>query len=101
VDHGVSRLSFIACALLIIGMPPLSGFIGKLSLISALLNPLGWAMKRRFPTRRKALLALLILSGLASDGVFAPGHPALLDAEERPSPLLRNSNARRFSCCWG
>jgi multicomponent K+:H+ antiporter subunit D len=41
VDHGVPRLSFIACALLIIGMPPLSGFIGKLSLISALLNPLG------------------------------------------------------------
>ncbi|MGH8404560.1 MAG: monovalent cation/H+ antiporter subunit D, partial [Pseudomonas sp.] len=28
-------LSFIACALLIIGMPPLSGFIGKLSLLSA------------------------------------------------------------------
>ncbi|MEF9672475.1 monovalent cation/H+ antiporter subunit D [Pseudomonas sp. PCH446] len=34
-------LSFIACALLIIGMPPLSGFIGKLSLLSALLNPKG------------------------------------------------------------
>ena len=31
-------LSFIACALLIIGMPPLSGFLGKLTLISALLT---------------------------------------------------------------
>ena len=31
-------LSFIACALLIIGMPPLSGFIGKLTLLNALLN---------------------------------------------------------------
>jgi multicomponent K+:H+ antiporter subunit D len=41
LDHGLPRLSFIACALLIIGMPPLSGFIGKLSLLSALLNPLG------------------------------------------------------------
>jgi multicomponent K+:H+ antiporter subunit D len=28
---------------LIIGMPPLSGFIGKLSLFSALVNPLAWA----------------------------------------------------------
>nr|GEW36134.1 hypothetical protein [Tanacetum cinerariifolium] len=34
-------LSFMACALLIIGLPPLSGFLGKLTLISALLNPLG------------------------------------------------------------
>lgn len=34
-------LSFIACALLIIGMPPLSGFVGKLNLISALFNPNG------------------------------------------------------------
>ena len=38
-------LSFIACALLIIGMPPLSGFIGKLSLISALFNPKVWVCR--------------------------------------------------------
>jgi multicomponent K+:H+ antiporter subunit D len=56
-------LSFIACALLIIGMPPLSGFIGKLS---------------------------LILSGLASLMAFSRlGIQRFWTPEERPSPLLR------------
>jgi multicomponent K+:H+ antiporter subunit D len=83
LDHGVPRLSFIACALLIIGMPPLSGFIGKLSLISALLNPLGLGVGADVQ-RGRALLALLILSGLASLMAFAPGHPAFLDAGRAP-----------------
>lgn len=61
-------LSFIACALLIIGMPPLSGFIGKLGLLNALLNPLGLGNATDAPisTAAWSLLALLILSGLAS-----------------------------------
>ncbi len=32
-------LSFIACTLLLSGMPPLSGFVGKLAMLTALLNP--------------------------------------------------------------
>src|SRR5690606_17826675 len=34
-------LSFIACTLLIAGLPPLAGFIGKLGILSALLDPMG------------------------------------------------------------
>ena len=83
-------LSFIACALLIIGMPPLSGFIGKLSLIGALLNPLGLGSEAPISNAAWALLALLILSGLASLMAFARmGVQRFWTPEERPSPLLR------------
>ncbi|VVM41387.1 Na(+)/H(+) antiporter subunit D [Pseudomonas fluorescens] len=89
-------LSFIACALLIIGMPPLSGFIGKLGLLSALLNPLGLGNGADEPVSNAAwgLLALLILSGLTSLIAFSRlGVQRFWTPEERPSPLLR-----RFEC---
>lgn len=83
-------LSFIACALLIIGMPPLSGFIGKLSLIGALLNPLGLGNGGPISNAAWALLALLILTGLASLMAFSRlGIQRFWTPEERPSPLLR------------
>lgn len=83
-------LSFIACALLTIGMPPLSGFIGKLSLIGALLNPLGLGTGAPISNAAWALLALLILSGLASLMAFSRlGIQRFWTPEERPSPLLR------------
>ena len=89
-------LSFIACSLLIIGMPPLSGFIGKLGLLSALLNPLGLGHSGEIPVSNAAwgLLALLIISGLASLIAFSRlGIQRFWTPEERPSPLLR-----RFEC---
>ncbi|CAG8870788.1 Na(+)/H(+) antiporter subunit D [Pseudomonas fluorescens] len=89
-------LGFIACALLIIGMPPLSGFIGKLSLISALFNPLGLGVATAEPLSAAGwtLVALLVLSGLAS--LIAMGRVGIQrfwKPEERPSPVLR-----RYEC---
>jgi len=89
-------LSFIACALLIIGMPPLSGFIGKLSLISALFNPLGLSVAPEQPLSAAGwcLVALLVLSGMASLIAFGRvGIQRFWKPEERPSPLLR-----RYEC---
>jgi len=89
-------LSFIACSLLIIGMPPLSGFIGKLGLLNALFNPLGLGHSGEVPVSNAAwgLLALLIISGLASLIAFSRlGIQRFWTPEERPSPLLR-----RFEC---
>lgn len=85
-------LSFIACTLLIVGMPPLSGFIGKLGLLSALLNPSGLGSGSEAPVSNAAwgLLALLIISGLASLIAFSRlGIQRFWTPEERPSPLLR------------
>lgn len=83
-------LSFIACALLIIGMPPLSGFIGKLNLIGALLNPMDLGTSAPISNAAWALLALLILSGLAALMTFSRlGIQRFWTPEERPSPLLR------------
>ncbi|MBJ9977311.1 monovalent cation/H+ antiporter subunit D [Pseudomonas sp. S75] len=87
---------FIACALLIIGMPPLSGFIGKLNLISALFNPLGlgFAPEQPLSAAGWCLVTLLLLSGMAS--LIAFGRVGILrfwKPEERPSPLLR-----RYEC---
>ncbi|WP_040066600.1 monovalent cation/H+ antiporter subunit D [Pseudomonas batumici] len=83
-------LSFIACALLIIGMPPLSGFIGKLTLLSALLNPRGLGIDAPIAPAAWALLALLVLSGLASLLAFSRmGISRFWTPQERPSPTLR------------
>ena len=88
-------LSFIACALLIIGMPPLSGFLGKLTLISALLNPLGLDVAKDEAIRGDSwtLVALLIVSGLASLFAFVRvGIKRFWTPQERPSPLVLNTS---------
>jgi multicomponent K+:H+ antiporter subunit D len=53
-------LSFAACALLVAGLPPLPGFVGKFAMLAALLaaDPV--------PATAWMLLVLLILSGLAA-----------------------------------
>ncbi|KPW98930.1 MULTISPECIES: monovalent cation/H+ antiporter subunit D [Pseudomonas syringae group] len=87
-------LSFIACALLIIGMPPLSGFIGKLTLLSALMNPLGLdvGQDEALSTPAWMLIGLLIFSGLASLIAFSRlGTQRFWTPHERPSPLLRRN----------
>lgn len=57
-------LSFAACALIIAGLPPLSGFVAKFSLFHALLNPV--APRAAIGATGWTVMALIVLSGLAA-----------------------------------
>jgi multicomponent K+:H+ antiporter subunit D len=85
-------LCFIACALLIAGLPPLSGFLAKFTMLSALLNPvgLGNANDAPVPTAGWILLTLLIGSGLLSMIAFSrAGIRFFWAPQDRVAPKLR------------
>ncbi|MFY3385198.1 monovalent cation/H+ antiporter subunit D [Paracidovorax sp. MALMAid1276] len=59
-------LAFVACTLVIAGLPPLPGFVGKFAMVHALLNPLGLGASHGLQPGAAgwALVALLVGSGL-------------------------------------
>lgn len=59
-------ICFTACALLLAGMPPLSGFIAKFAMLTALLNPVGMGADTPLSPAAWGFFTLLILSGLAA-----------------------------------
>jgi multicomponent K+:H+ antiporter subunit D len=62
----VLGVCFVGCALLLIGLPPLSGFVAKLALLAALLAPAGQGAAAGIPVANWTFTALLLLSGLAA-----------------------------------
>ena len=80
-------LAFVLCALVVAGLPPLSGFVGKVAMLSALLDAPGIAAgAAAAPT----LFVLLIVSGLlAATGLVRVGIRHLWAPQNRPSPRLR------------
>jgi multicomponent K+:H+ antiporter subunit D len=56
-------LAFIACALIIAGLPPLNGFVAKFSILHALLHP---GPDQAVSPGAIALIALILVSGLAA-----------------------------------
>jgi multicomponent K+:H+ antiporter subunit D len=56
-------LAFAGCALIIAGLPPLSGFVAKFGLFHALLNP---PAEAAVTARSWTLMALIVFSGLAA-----------------------------------
>jgi multicomponent K+:H+ antiporter subunit D len=60
-------LGFIGCALVVCGLPPLSGFVAKFALLTAMLNPSGMTMGGGAVSGAAwALLVVLIVSSLAA-----------------------------------
>ena len=59
-------VAFIGCALVIAGLPPLSGFIAKVALLAAALDPAAVHRSGTVPGSAWAFLVVLILSGLAT-----------------------------------
>jgi multicomponent K+:H+ antiporter subunit D len=60
----ILSLCFIGCALVLAGLPPLSGFVAKFAVLTALFNPPGSAMSGGLPATAWILFALLFMSGL-------------------------------------
>jgi multicomponent K+:H+ antiporter subunit D len=88
---GVLGLAFIGCALVIAGLPPLSGFIAKFALLSAALNPSGM-IQGGDPVRTAAwaLVVVLIVSGLATlIAMTRAGIRAFWAAPDRDVPRVR------------
>ncbi len=57
---------FAACGILLAGLPPLSGFIAKFSMLSAILNPKGLSADNTVSTLSWWLVFLIVFSGLAA-----------------------------------
>ena len=57
-------LAFMVCGLTLAGLPPMAGFVGKVVMLSALLNPSGLGEPATVSPAAWALLALLVTSGL-------------------------------------
>lgn len=58
--------SFLACALLLAGLPPFSGFVAKFAMMTGIFNTDGLGGGAPIPTTAGWLVALLVISGLAA-----------------------------------
>ena len=83
-------LAFIACALTVAGLPPMAGFVGKVVMLSALLNPAGFGVQASVSVAAWVLLALLVTGGLLTTiAVSRAGIRYFWAPEGRPVPRLR------------
>lgn len=83
-------LGFIICTLLVAGLPPLSGFIGKFAMLSALLGDSG----RTVPAANWVLMGVVVASGLlALVALSRVGIRFFWTPLERAAPVLRTVEA--------
>ena len=85
-------LAYLGSALVVAGLPPMSGFLAKVAMLSAALDPAGIAAVQR-PEPRGAVwlfFGLLIVSGLiATLALSRAGIKQFWTAADRPAPRLR------------
>lgn len=80
---------FIFCALLLAGLPPLSGFIAKFALIHGLLN-----LGESVPAAIWLLVAMLVVSGMATMiATTRAGVDMIWTPSDKPPPPLRIAEA--------
>ena len=84
-------LAFVSCALLVTGLPPLSGFVAKLSLLSAAVSAANDQIRHMDAW---ILVAGVLISGLAGIITFGRvGIRIFWSADDRTTPRLRWSEA--------
>jgi multicomponent K+:H+ antiporter subunit D len=76
-------LAFLACGLLIAGLPPLPGFLAKFALMDALLS------EESNAAAAWIVVALLLASGLAATIAFARAGVRIFWATDRVAPTVR------------
>ena len=84
-------LAFIACTLVIAGLPPLPGFVGKFAMVHALLNPLGLGASSgiQLGVAGWTMVALVVASGLlALVALTRAGIRHFWAAHDRSAPKL-------------
>ncbi|MDO4905008.1 MAG: monovalent cation/H+ antiporter subunit D [Lautropia sp.] len=87
--------AFIACTLLLTGMPPLAGFVGKFMMLSGLLNPAGLGAgeaegAQAIGVQGWLMLGLVILAGLAAlIALSRTGIRMFWTPRDRPVPQLK------------
>jgi multicomponent K+:H+ antiporter subunit D len=87
---GLLGITFIGCTLVIVGLPPLSGFIAKFALLTAALHPLETPQADAISANSWALLVVLILSGFATlIAMTRAGIRALWASPDRAVPPVR------------
>ncbi|MBS7780313.1 monovalent cation/H+ antiporter subunit D [Acidovorax sp. CCYZU-2555] len=99
-------LAFMVCTLVISGLPPLSGFVGKIAMLNALLNPLGVGTSAGYQPGiwGWTLLTLLIGTGLVgSIALIRVGMRHFWASHDRNTPQLRVAEglpiAALLLCC--
>ena len=87
-------LAFIMCTLVVAGLPPLSGFIGKFAMLTNLINPVGLGQSAGYQAGHWGwvLLVLMIATGLlALIALTRAGIRHFWATHERNTPELRVS----------
>ena len=83
-------LAFFSCALVMTGLPPLTGFLAKFAVLSAALNPDGMVGDSLPVQHVWALVSLVILSGLAGVIAFSrAGVRVFWAPADRVAPRMR------------
>ena len=87
---GILGIAFICSALVISGLPPLSGFIAKLAILAAALNQSVAVQGAPIPPASWALLIALIVSGFAALlAMTRAGIRAFWASQDRTVPRVR------------